>query len=137
MFLEKQSVSNCVKHKLLRSFHLFLSNICKDGLMQPYLSHCLFPSQHGNMDFSWMLLISPYPAVTGWSLYPSMTILISCSQYWNSRIPTRNFRNGHEWVTRWWITLLFVLLAVGLKQTRECWYASRLYNPPEDTQESH
>ena len=57
LFLGKQSVSNCVKHKLLRSFHLFLSNICKDGFIQlvnikPYPSHCLSPSQHGNMDFS-------------------------------------------------------------------------------------
>ena len=34
-------------------------------------------------------------------------------------------------------TLLFVLLAVGLKRARDCWYASRLSNQPEDIQESH
>ena len=35
------------------------------------------------------------------------------------------------------ITLLFVLLAVGLKWARDCWHAYRLSKQPEDTQESH
>ena len=35
------------------------------------------------------------------------------------------------------ITLLFVLLAVGLKLVRDCWHASRLSKQPEGTQESH
>ena len=34
------------------------------------------------------------------------------------------------------ITLLFVIMAVGLKRTCNCWYASRLSNRPDDTQES-
>ena len=35
------------------------------------------------------------------------------------------------------ITLLFVILAVGLKRVRNCWYASQLSNRLDDTQESH
>ncbi|ORD93214.1 hypothetical protein ECANGB1_618 [Enterospora canceri] len=32
---KKKSVSNCVKHKLLKEFPPILSNICKDGFMRP------------------------------------------------------------------------------------------------------
>ena len=35
------------------------------------------------------------------------------------------------------ITLFFVLLAVGLKWTRDCWHVSRLSKQPVTTQESH
>ena len=35
------------------------------------------------------------------------------------------------------ITLLLVLLAIGLKWTRDCWHASRLSKQSEATQESH
>ena len=35
------------------------------------------------------------------------------------------------------ITLLLVILAVGLKRAHNCWYASRLSNRKDDTQESH